>query len=83
MSFEESTEPTAYAVICPAHGRVYLTQAEYSRQMDQPDSLWKCPRWEYDAATKEGDPARVGPCGEPSEFDDDTHEAAMDHRRWG
>lgn len=78
MSFEESTTPTSYAVLCPTHGRVYLTETEYRRQMDLSGSRWKCPRWEYDAATSVGDPARVGPCGEFSEFDDDTYEAAQD-----
>ena len=34
---------TPWAVICPDHGQVFLTDAEYDAQMDKPDSLWTCP----------------------------------------
>ena len=30
-------------------GLVYLTKQEYDRQMDAPDSLWKCPLCRYSA----------------------------------
>lgn len=40
----ESTKPTPYAVTCPVHGRVYLTEEEYHRQMMKPDQVWACPR---------------------------------------
>ena len=51
-------ERTAYAVNClgpwdmPGHGcgLVYLTEAEYNRQMDAPDSTWRCPLCRYDAS---------------------------------
>jgi hypothetical protein len=33
-----------YAIICPDHGRVYLSSAEYERQMRLPDDRWICPR---------------------------------------
>jgi hypothetical protein len=52
------------AIICPIHGTVFLTQAEYNRQMDKPDSIWKCPKFETHKD-------RMGLCGQPSEFDDD------------
>ena len=41
---KESPTPTPYAVNCKEHGLVYLTEAEYDRQMMLPDSLWQCPR---------------------------------------
>lgn len=34
---------TPFAIICREHGRVYLTEHEYHRQMDRPDRLWQCP----------------------------------------
>lgn len=66
----ESMEATAYAVLCPIHGRVFLREAEYDRQMDRPDSFWACPRMD-------SDPKRFGLCGMRSEFDDATYEAAQ------
>lgn len=44
-----------YAVICPFHGQVELSEAEYERQLGDPDSLWSCPKcgetaqWDDDA----------------------------------
>ena len=38
-----SKVPTPYAVLCPAHGRSFLTGREYTRQMLRPSSLWECP----------------------------------------
>lgn len=38
-----STEPTPWAVTCTTHQTVYLAEAEYNRQMNQPDALWVCP----------------------------------------
>jgi hypothetical protein len=35
--------PTPFAVRCPEHGLVYLSQAEYNHQMNRPDALWRCP----------------------------------------
>lgn len=43
MAPEIQITPTPYAVHCRLHGLVYLSQAEYDRQMDDPNSLWKCP----------------------------------------
>lgn len=71
MTFEESTGKTAYAVICPHHGRVYLTKANYDWQMSMPGRGWECPRFVTEPVDT------MGPCGAPSEFDDDTYEAAM------
>lgn len=52
-----STTPTPWAVNCRQHGLVYLTEAEYIRQMEDSDSLWKCPDChepaEWDDATYE------------------------------
>lgn len=69
--YEESLTPTPYAVICPHHGRVYLTAEAYEAQVSFPDQPWRCPRMD-------SDPARFGPCGAPSAFDDDTYEAAQE-----
>lgn len=32
-----------YAVICPVHGQMTLTEAEYMRQLNKPNELWQCP----------------------------------------
>lgn len=32
-----------YAVDCPYHGTVELSDAQYDAQMRQPNSFWKCP----------------------------------------
>ncbi len=42
----ESATETFWAVRCPCtdYHIQYLTEAEYSRQMAQPDSLWQCLR---------------------------------------
>jgi len=34
---------TPWAVICPEHGQVFLTDEEYDAQMDAPDAVWRCP----------------------------------------
>ena len=36
------------------HGLVYLTLKEYKRQMNAPDSLWKCPLCRYSADWDDG-----------------------------
>ena len=38
-----STQPTPWAVYCYAHGRVYLTNHEYNRQMHFANRGWVCP----------------------------------------
>jgi hypothetical protein len=52
-----SSTPTPFAVICRRHGRVYLTEAEYTRQMMNPDNLWQHPgcdeRADFDDETYE------------------------------
>jgi hypothetical protein len=60
---------TKYAVFCPEHGRVFLSEEEYDFQMDRPDSRWTCPR--------ECGPPDVGICGADSEFDDETYEGEI------
>lgn len=35
---------TAWAVTCREHGTVYLTEAEYDFQLEDPDRGWSCPR---------------------------------------
>lgn len=53
---------TPYAVICPYHGKRFLTEKEYERQMSKPavaafgDDLWRCPD-----------------CGRRSGWDDDNY----------
>lgn len=59
-----SQTPTQWAVICPRHGQVFLTEDEYNAQMCDGDSKWKCTRFTY----QPGD--AVGPCGAFSEWDD-------------
>ena len=61
----ESPVPTGYALFCPIHGRVFMREAEYDRQMARPNSRWSCPRMD-------ADPQRFGLCGAECEFDDDT-----------
>jgi len=34
--------PTPWAVICPWHGRVYLTEPEYVEQLDNTKDVWRC-----------------------------------------
>lgn len=38
-----SNTPTPWAVVCREHGKVFLTNHEYNRQMNRPNSLWQCP----------------------------------------
>ena len=35
--------PAAAGVICPNHGKVDLTRADYMRQLSNPNAFWKCP----------------------------------------
>jgi hypothetical protein len=57
----ESPTPTPWAVLCQAHGQVFLTEAEYDRQLMRPDSVWECPR---------------AGCSHFARWDDDNYEAA-------
>jgi hypothetical protein len=43
MTPSEERKPGPYAVSCREHGLVYLTEAEYDAQMDDPDEEWRCP----------------------------------------
>ena len=36
-------EATPYAVLCPRHGRVYLTREGYQQQLSRPHAKWACP----------------------------------------
>jgi hypothetical protein len=58
-----------YAVICPEHGQVLLSDEQYNRQMDRPDDLWTCPTCHrsaqfddelYEAQTDDGGPFDTG-----------------------
>lgn len=44
-----SASPTPYLVHCRTHGKVFLTEAEYQRQMWNPDNGWTCPECGADA----------------------------------
>jgi hypothetical protein len=72
-TFDRGT-PGPYAIACPIHGRVFLTEADYDAQMARPDSHWECP-------AMDSHPDRFGPCGAPSAFDDDNYEHYMDGDR--
>lgn len=37
-------ENSPWAVICPRHGRVYMTREVYELQLRAHDSLWLCPQ---------------------------------------
>jgi hypothetical protein len=75
MTYEESPLPTRFAVLCPEHGRVFLTEAEYMRQLDLSDEHWRCPRF---VATPEAIRDKtIGPCGTVCNFDDDLYEESL------
>lgn len=38
-----SSTPTPWAVICPDHGKQYLTKNYYVRQLGYADAMWVCP----------------------------------------
>jgi len=69
-------EKTAWRVVCPEHGPVFLTQREYQRQMSAFNSEWTCPAWEDGDPT---DPRAAGPgiCGQLCRWDDSWHEMWM------
>lgn len=65
----EDREETPWRLLCPRHGKVFLTREEYEAQTSSPDALWQCP------ALDMGDPSDlddVGPgvCGAKSRWDD-------------
>lgn len=60
--------PTPWAVTCPEHGRVYLTEAEYRAQLGRVGAPWRCP-------VEVVEPPPIGICGEEAEFDDENWEA--------
>lgn len=35
-------EQTPWAIICPVHGQVFLSEKEYLRQLSKPDAKWTC-----------------------------------------
>jgi len=73
----QDREETAWRVVCPHHGPVFLLQVEYMAQMMAPDSKWKCPAFDEGDST---DPHDVGPgiCGATSSWDDDWYDAWME-----
>lgn len=42
-NFEGVEYETPYAVICPKHGRQYLTESYYMAQLYKPNNTWVCP----------------------------------------
>lgn len=59
-----STEAeTPWAVICPSHGKQFLTKENYDAQISRPDSRWQCPF-----------PKCIAIC----EWDDDNYERYLD-----
>lgn len=70
-------ERTAWRVVCPHHGPVFLTREEYDAQMARPDRTWQCPA--FDEGDPD-DPDDVGPgvCGARSEWDDVWHDRWTD-----
>lgn len=36
-------EETPYRLICPEHGGIFLTEAQYYEQLLNADERWKCP----------------------------------------
>jgi hypothetical protein len=72
QTFDKGTE-TGWAVLCPIHGRVYLTYEEYGSQVNRPNAGWTCP-------AMDSDPERFGLCGSPSEWDDLTYEEWEENR---
>lgn len=38
-----NAESPEYSVVCPKHGRVYLSDTEYTEQLLDPDKGWFCP----------------------------------------
>ena len=73
MKSGESQEATRWAVLCPTHGQVYLTRAEYNLQMMAADSSWQCPR-----IRKEVNERYHFICGATSEFDNHSPQARFD-----
>lgn len=59
----ESELPTDWRVKCALHGAIYLTEAEYGRQLARADKPWSCPRM-----CGEDDPIGVGLCGRDVEW---------------
>lgn len=40
---DNSNDPTPYAVYCREHKLQFLEEGDYQRQMDRPNSKWRCP----------------------------------------
>lgn len=43
LSTAISFEPTRWMLHCPNHGKVYLTEVEFDRQVGSKDEDWICP----------------------------------------
>lgn len=66
-----SATPTRWAVLCPKHGRVYLSEAEYERQLALVATRWTCPQA---CSPLDVIPDEAGICGEVCEWDDETYD---------
>lgn len=73
-----SPTPTPWLIHCPTHGRVFLTEAEYSEQLDLADDGWRCTRLVRFEATTTPDSETVAPCGALCEWDDLHHERTVE-----
>jgi len=62
-------DPQYARIICPEHGPVFLSEADYWAQMRNPDARWVC----HEFCTSP--PEAMGPCGAICEFDDDYFDA--------
>jgi len=70
-------EKTAWRVICPQHGPVFLTRVEYNAQMMAPNNRWACPAWEEGDPKDSEDPG-PGICGATASWDDAWYDMWMD-----
>lgn len=66
-----SEEPTPWAVICAVHGQVYLTEDEYVKQLERPNSYWRCPRCNMTATWDDANYERRVFGDDPDEESDD------------
>jgi hypothetical protein len=73
----QDREKTAWRVLCPHHGPVFLTRDEYMGQLSAGHRKWECPAFDEG---DESDPHDVGPgiCGAVSGWDDDWYDDWME-----
>jgi len=74
---KEDREKTAWRVICPHHGPVFLTREEYMAQMKAPNNKWECTAFDM-GNPKDPDDVGPGVCGAKASWDDHWYEMWMD-----